>query len=272
MSFTVQQGGWRQPGNAMRFAGAGAEFRFPFQSFSDAAAFHDFMTANRTLIDMRYAYESALAAHVQAQLLISTGSCGLCLRATEFATFVPEKTEGGAVRAPNFREEQACGCADGLNARFRGLLQFIYGEIGVFPWMRVLVLGAAQCIEPRLRPLVASLCAQARSGQVGEACQVGNPPYHLIIASEYLHAVPLLGDTLAALHGALVPGGHLLFTAPFETAAAVSRAHDDGPVLGWDILDLLAASGFAAAAAHLFWSEEFGYLGPFNMIFSAAAV
>ena len=41
--------------------------------------------------------------------------------------------------------------------------------------------------------------------------------------------------------------------------------------LGWDILDLLRDAGFSTARAHVYWSDELGYLGSGNMIFLAVA-
>jgi hypothetical protein len=187
---------------------------------------------------------------------------------------MPEGDPGEpATVVPNWREQQRCACPDRLNARCRGVLQFMAGSIGLLPWMRVLVLGDAQTIEPRLAPLVGHLTTQARSGRLPQAAFDAQPGYHLIVSSEQLHAEPALDTALTALHAALSPGGHLVITAAFDAAAATSQpALGDAPgVLGWDILTRLVRAGFATAAAHLFWSEEFGYLGSFNLIFSAGA-
>jgi hypothetical protein len=89
------------------------------------------------------------------------------------------------------------------------------------------------------------------------------------------------------LRRVLLPGGRLVFTVPFHdrSAKTVSRldrlprvsgrlpAESGGPThqIGWDILDKLRAAGFADARAHTYWSEELGYLGTGNVIFSATA-
>ena len=99
--------------------------------------------------------------------------------------------------------------------------------------------------------------------------------------------MPPLAAVLAELHRVLVPGGRFVFTVPFRYRAAhtVTRLKDlplvsgrlpteaGGEVhqIGWDILDLLRAASFTTAHAHTYWSDELGYLGTCNMIFSAVA-
>jgi len=260
---------------------ADAAFHFPFETFRSAAGFRHFLHTNRALLDQRYAYETACAAATQEPVLMTPGSCGLCLRATSFTTQMPERLSEAADRAapgndvlePNWREQQLCGCPDRLNCRFRAMLHYIEAEIDPPPWTRLLLLGAAQSIETRLLRMAAQVAVRARSGRLLRAPRFEAQAYHLILSCEHLHAEQAMDAVLAGLRDALMPGGHLVFTAPFDTASDVSIAPGPGRtgVLGWDILPRLARAGFSAAAAHLFWSEEFGYLGPFNLIFSAAA-
>jgi SAM-dependent methyltransferase len=111
--------------------------------------------------------------------------------------------------------------------------------------------------------------------------------FHLVVSSDYLHRVPPLEAALGEIRRVLVPGGQFVFTVPFRALAARTVPRLDGlprmagllpgeaggevHELGWDILDLLRGAGFTDARAHLTWSDELGYLGPFNMIFSALA-
>ena len=245
-------------------------FRFPFERFSSPTSFHDFLQARQSLLDARYSYETALAQAATDPMLISTGSCGLCLRATSFSTQMPEP---GGQTEPNWREQLVCGCPNRLSNRFRALLHFLAAEIDPPAWARLLLLGAAQPIEPYLQRRVAAVAVRARSGRLLRAPRFEPQAYHLILSCEHLHAEAALDSVLAGLREALMPGGRLVFTAPFDTAAAastISRAGRPG-VLGWDILSRLTQAGFVAPAAQLFWSEEFGYLGPFNLIFAASA-
>lgn len=244
-------------------------FHFPFKTFTSAAGFRDFCAANQSVLDLRYSFETERAQAVKAPSLIAEGSCGLCLQATIFSTQLP--SAGGG--EPNWREQQICGCPDQLNCRFRAMLHFIAGDIAPPPWTKALLLGAAQSIESRLQRKVAQVAVRARSGRLLRAPRFEQQAYHLILSCDHLQAEAELDEVLEGLRDALLPGGRLLFTASFDTARATSLAPSAGQdgVLGWDILARLGRAGFARPAAHLFWSAEFGYLGTFNLLFSAFA-
>jgi hypothetical protein len=247
-------------------------FRFPFQTFRSAASFADFVRAQQKLLDLRYGYEQARAASAQGPVMVSAGSCGLCLRATSFSTNLPAADAPSGTQ-PNWREEMHCGCPHRLNNRFRALLHFLASDVDPPDWARILLLGAAQPIEPYLQRRGGAVSVRARSGRLLRAPRFEAQSYHLILSSEHLHTEPELDAVLAGLRDALMPGGRLMFTAPFDTASAACRppCGGAGGVLGWDVLKRLTMAGFSAPAAHLFWSEEFGYLGPFNLIFAASA-
>ena len=248
-------------------------FHFPYATFASAAAFAEFSGDSQRLFDARYAYEVALARAARENSHISPGTCGICLSQTTFSTIIPDAAPHTENPEPNWREEQVCACPERLNARFRAMLQVIDAESGLLPWMRVLVLGASQAIEQHIDVRVAAMITRRRSGRLQPATEREEAAYHLIVSSEHLHAEPMLQKTLQSMHAALMPGGKLLFTAPFDARATETRPSRPGApgVLGWDILDRIERAGFDSAAAHLFWSEEFGYLGPFNLIFSASA-
>jgi hypothetical protein len=260
-------------GVCMRRFDVESSFHFPYATFASAAAFHDFVASSQEALNTRYAYEVSLARAAVENIHVSPGTCGICLDQTRFSTVIPDAAPHTPVPEPNWREQQVCACAQQLNARFRAMLQVIDTESGLLPWMRVLVLGASQAIEPHIRAQVAAITARLRSGRGVALPQAEAASYHLIVSSEHLHAEPMLQAVLEGMRTALRPGGKLVFTAPFDVGAADSRPDRPGApgVLGWDILDRIQRAGFESAAAHLFWSEEFGYLGPFNLIFSASA-
>jgi len=247
-------------------------FRFPFERFESHTSFKVFLGAEQAKLDARYAFESERSGYGTATELQTPGTCGLCLRAAQFTTH--KAPSGGATRVGiNWREQQVCDCQDRLTCRFRAILHFITAEIDPPPWTRMLLLGSAQSIEPALQQLVAQVVVRARSGRLLPTPRIERQAYHLILSSDHLHAEPDLDIVLSQLREALLPGGQIVFTAPFDTGAEATLSPTDmrSGLLGWNILSQLSKAGFFGPAAHLFWSQEFGYLGPFNMIFTASA-
>jgi hypothetical protein len=246
--------------------------RFPYERFGSIAAFRDYLKTHQTKLDARYAFEAERSQDGTPTELQAPGTCGLCLRAAHFTTHKPHSGNGAHVEV-NWREQQVCDCQERLTCRFRALLHFITAEIDPPAWTRMLLLGSAQSIEPSLQRLVAQVAVRARAGRLLRAPRFERQAYHLILSSDHLHAEPDLDIVLSRLREALLPGGQMVFTAPFDTGAEASLPPSDDRIglLGWDILARLAQAGFASPAAHLFWSAEFGYLGPFNLIFTASA-
>jgi hypothetical protein len=94
--------------------------------------------------------------------------------------------------------------------------------------------------------------------------------HHLVISMEQLTADSCRPGILKALASQLVDGGRLIFTTPFDVN--LEESHSDSGVgpIGWAMLPSLREHGFSDAKACMFWSEEFGYLGPLNFIFEAS--
>lgn len=249
----------------MADAGQAAAAFTPFLSQSEFEAFRQ---ANQPLLDARYRMERDIAAAASgATHIVRPGSCGLCLRAARFTTTSVPAGE------PNWRESQTCDCPERLNSRLRAMLAFVLHDLEVPAFSHVLLVGSAQALEVRLQRSFAQVSVRARSGRLLRAPDFEKSAYHLIISSEHLHAEPSLDVLLGGLRAALTEAGMLLFTAPFDVQAARSTTGPEAsrPCLGWDILSRLRQAGFAAPTAHLYWSGEFGHLGTFNLLFSAAA-
>jgi SAM-dependent methyltransferase len=263
---------------------------FPSLQCPSRAEYLEVRRGLQDTLDTRWLYEQSLAT--REDRLALEGTCPLCMNP---AAFDSPAAGGEALadgrRVPNWREAQICGCALGLNSRQRAVAHFLESRVGIGDWTRVLLLGPPERFVELLEPRVGKLIVQSRLNRSFEAKRPSyrlNTPdggVHLVLAIEYLNRIPPLNEALAEIVRVLAPGGSLVFTAPFRVEAAHTRSYvahlprlrgalpaDFGAEvheLGWDILEALKAAGFAHAAAHLYWSEELGYLGPFNFVFSA---
>ncbi len=245
----------------------------PFRTdvFRNQEEFALYLRASDAERGARWLYERSLASRGEAVVL--PGTCGLCLQPTRFTspTHGGEQAPGG--RVPNWREGQACGCEHQLISRERALLHFLLDAGLLRPWTRVLALGEATPIRPMLAKM--SDHVELRAGSLeGVLPQVEVPRggYHLILSVEQLTARVAQPEILGALAAMLAVGGTCVFTAPFATSPPVAQVQEAarlGPV-GWDVLETLNASGFSAARACTYWSEELGYLGNFSMIIVAS--
>jgi hypothetical protein len=217
----------------------------------------------------RWLYEQSLAS--QSERVILAGSCGLCLEEVEFAS----STEGGeataAGRVPNWREGMVCSCDRRLINRQRALLHYLLYTGALEPWMRVLSLGDMEAMQPVLEGCAAKLtCGPTALVQANwERSELKNPNYHLIISAEQLNNTTASKSFFDFLNKILSAGGRFVFTAPFDPRDATDQSPDRGQPCNWSLLQRLLDSDFVSAKACLFWSEEFGYLGPRNFIFEA---
>ena len=240
---------------------------FRMNMFETYDEFEQFLHASDALRGSRWLYERSLASPADA--LVLAGTCGVCLRPTRFTA----STRGGELapggRVPNWREGLSCDCTYGLVNRERALLHYLLAQSRAEPWMRALALGEVGALRPILAQLVGSL--DCTPGPLQAALgQTAKPPgsYHLVLSIEQLTARLAQAQLLSAIARLLAPGGAFVFTAPFDIARPIDPPASDGPI-GWPVLDQLIESGFATARACTYWSEELGYLGPFNVILTA---
>lgn len=266
--------------------------RFPSSVIGSYAEFEAYRQTHQPQLDGRYLHETGLASKDPA--IVRPGSCAVCLRATAYtsATAHGEPQSNGCVM-PNWREEQYCDCADRLSQRGRALLHFARASKSLQSWTRLLLFGRSAAFDDRLAAMVRStgriprMNLGALGGKAGPHYRIPaeDGAFHAVVSSDSLQHVPPLTAALTELHRVLMPGGRLIFTVPLHFMSRQTVSHVDTLILsngllptdveqeahaiGWDIIDLLHEAGFEDAHAHIYWSDELGYLGPFNVIFLA---
>ena len=266
------------------------ELTFFSRRFVSGADFESARPGLQDTLDARWSYEQSLAT--SEPTLAMEGTCGLCLIP---ACFTSSTGSGAPVaaerRVPNWREGQVCDCRLAFNCRQRAVMQFVEEKVGLRAWTRALVFGPPERIGEYATPRVASLRAQnvltreVVNGAAAYRLADEDQSRNVVICVEYLNRLPPLSAALHEIYRVLADGGRFVFTVPFRLDTYETRSiADELPrsqglppadyasevnQIGWDILDQLRAVGFRDAAAYLYWSEEFGYLGPYNFIFSA---
>lgn len=259
---------------------AGLHVRFPGESFISQTEFENFCHDNQPTLDARFLYERMLAEAGSDRP--RDGSCAPCLRAARFTSETLDPSD--------WRDGQICDCDDHLGQRARAMLHLLEAELGLDAWSRLLLIGPPSPLDRRLgvgRPVPVRLARLLQPIDAGgyrlEAPDAG---FTLALCWDYLHRIPPLPEALAEIRRCLTSGGRFAFTLPFHYRAArtISRlehiprragrlpAEFRGEIheIGWDILEMLDAAGFTDPKAHHYWSDELGYLGAFNLLFSAS--
>ena len=262
--------------------------RFPATSFISQAEFAEYCREAQPRLDTRYLHETSLAT--REETLVRLGTCAPCLRRAVFTSHTGRWEQlADRRRIPEWSDALACDCEDQLTNRSRALVHFAQSVAGLRAWTRLLLFGPPAASDRRLTSLAGSVAA-IPSLLPGKAMgsyrlDAEDAAFQLAVSVEALHRVPPLREAFAEFRRVLSPGGSLVFTVPFRYRAVRTLSRDDLPrtdgrlpaayrdavhEIGWDVLDMLRASGFRHAAAHNYWSNELGYLGSFNIIIHAA--
>jgi len=242
---------------------------FPMIEFRAKTEFDDYMRRSATLRGDRWLYEQSLATQDDAVTI--HGTCGICLTEACFTAATRDGELVAAGRVPNWREELTCDCRQRLSNRQRALLHYLLASGLLHPWTRVLGVGDLGALIPLLKSRSHTLtCWSGAVDLLPKDDSNLAHAHHLVIAIEEIDAGWIQRESLATLAAQLADGGRLVFTTPFDVAEEGDPRHSDAAPIGWSILPRLREQGFSDAKACLYWSEEFGYLGPLNFIFDAS--
>lgn len=241
---------------------------FPMRIFRSHSEFESYLADSDSTRGLRWLHERSLAS--TEKTVSVSGTCGLCLAPTTFTAW----TRGGDPApngwVPNWREGLLCGCERRLINRQRALLHFLAAEGLLRSWTRILLLGDAAALHPVLTEISSHVTHASDPLEVFlDGARAPQGGYHLILSIEQLTARSAHRENLSAFAGLLAPGGTLAFTAPFAVNASGDPPADEGPV-DWGVLAALRQGGFYDARVCGYWSEEFGYLGAFNVIIAGS--
>jgi SAM-dependent methyltransferase len=260
--------------------------------FRSREEFEAYLQREQERLGAIYLYQRSLAT--KAPQLSFDGTCAVCQQPT---TFVAETANGevldNGLVVPNWRETLVGNCTCRLPNRFRAAVHFLEADVGLTRDTDLLLLGPRTQCDAVLARLSRSTSVIERlklvkkdgSGPFSYRLEVPNQSISVAVSFDRLNHIPFLLPALAEVCRSLRSGGSFVFTVPFyfDAQRSTSRMEDLSlaadfvptdlaePVhsLSWDLFDAVRHAGFTDVAGHLYWSEEFGYLGNFNWIFVA---
>ncbi len=192
------------------------------------------------------AHQIADAARAAAGDVERHGTCAPCLRAAMLRGRHAE-----------------CDCPDRLSGASRALLHAAATELAGRSWSTAVLLGPETGLRRRIGEL--AYAAQPYTDALADGVA------HLVVA---IDALPRAADPVAALgelRRVAALGGCLLASFPFDPARARTEARrpatGSGATLlptvahdiGWDIVAIARAAGWAQASLLHVWSDELGY-------------
>jgi len=256
---------------------------FPSATVRSLADFKAFEDANAELLAHRYVFERQL---LTSDSLILSGTCAVCRRPTRFSANRSDDGDG----FPNWRETLISECC-GQSNRNRATLHFLESVAGMRPWIRAVIIGELNLsgwLRDRLRQVksIPRLVPIQKGRSWSQRLPVKDSSADIVLCPEVLSRMPFLEMALSEVHRILNPGGRFVFTVPFHfrlgsseigvvrpnqknTQQRVSISTSECHKFGWDVLQIIRSSGFSDIELHIYWSEELGYLGPFNFLFMA---
>jgi hypothetical protein len=274
---------------------------------SSQAAYDSFRAQTAPELQRRADVERRLVP-THGEAFSVTGFCVNCGAQTDLRVAL-DGPKGSLSRTPNWREHLICSC--GLNSRTRAALHAVQSLLDVRPDASVYLMEQT---TPLFRALAARYPRLVGSEHLGTRVPLGttlrglrnedatrltfdDESFDLVLSFEVFEHIPEYQAAFREAARCLVPGGRLVFTAPFvesrsKTLVRAQLAADgtvvhleppeyhgdpvnpDGGVLcfqhfGWDMFDRLEDAGFASTEALIVWSRYYGYLGDNQVMFVA---
>lgn len=239
-------------------------------TFDDYNSFLEYRQKAEKTLGVRWLYERSLAS--QRATISHGGTCGVCWRPCVYssATRFGETTPNG--RVPNWREEQVCDCNYALISRERAVLHYVLATCRPDKTTRLLALSTSRAFGEAVMSLTGAETERSSSGVLLKEVSTASPKvrgsYHTVVSADEFNLSDYDGSKVRAIQSILRPGGRLVFTCPFDINLSPEEQAVDN-VVGWSFFTVLKDAGFRSMRAHLYWSEEQGYLGPFNLLFTA---
>ena len=218
--------------------------------------FQNYQAAYRAILDNRYAYEMALIQHGDLSL---RGLCPLTQRPTAFRTVWDKE-----VCSPDWRNQQVS--SNGLSMAGRALIHYAVSKSRDRLENAFMLTRSLTAVE-QLRAF-SSRVQHADKSDYTETLFAGRA-YDAVLVMDCFENIENIDEAIRGIAESSKSGGQILLSVPFRYLDEDSRFSDGSWSFGWDIVDKLNGNGFCNAAAITYWSAEFGYLGPHNMLIEA---
>ena len=276
-----------------------------FSSYDD---FKNYSFKKESLFKERAMYEKFLV--VEEDAFTIPGYCKVCEKDTNFLVDYLYAYQNNGTKIPNWRERLVCPVC-GLNNRMRAAIHLLKTVTKPKPDARIYISEqTTQLYQYFLKNYPNTVGSEYlgdkyKPGEINESgirnedftnLTFIDNKFDLVLSFEVFEHIPDFINAFSESLRILKPGGHLIFTVPFNTNAKsnlvravitngiVEHIHPPeyhgNPVnssegclcyyhFGWEVLEQLKTAGFENVNAMSFYSKEFGYLGGEQLFFVA---
>jgi SAM-dependent methyltransferase len=281
---------------------------FEVNTFSSYDDFKNYSLAKENLFKERTLYEKSLVEEEETYTI--PGYCKVCESDSNFLVDYLYAYQNNGTKIPNWRERLVCPKC-GLNNRMRAAIHLLKTVTKPKPDARIYISEQTthlyQYFLKNYPNTVGSeyLGDKYKPGEINESgirnedftnLSFSDNEFDLVLSFEVFEHIPNFINAFSESLRTLKPGGHLIFTVPFNmnSKSNLVRAmikngivehihppeyHGD-PVnssegclcfyhFGWEVLEQLKTTGFEDVNAMSFYSKKFGYLGGEQLFFVA---